>query len=172
MAGLIETLELKVNIQPKSSFPYAHNRNTAIWLGKNFPYEKAQQIIKWSIPYYKELHYIALSSKITPNVGIYDNNMYIGGSTKKALELGLQAWNLQELKKLLNVKSQEVFHEKINAKQSSEADQEISTSVKTQKKPQSKKSKKIKKLKEKKSPSKKPKKLKSPKSKKLKTKKQ
>lgn len=115
LAILAKDLGLNARIQPRGALPYSHNASTAIWLGKNFPYDKAIQMIRWGHGYYKELRYIALSDRATPATDRYDYDLFLGGSTKKALHLNLKAWSPADFRKLYRAKSQAAFHALIRA---------------------------------------------------------
>ena len=117
LAELIKSLDIDISATGRDTTPYTHNEHTAIWIGKEFPYKLAQQIIIWSQRYYSELRYIALSNFITPNIKRYDKNIYIGGSTQKALSLQLEPWSKADFKRLLKAKSQEQFRSYIQEKQ-------------------------------------------------------
>ena len=109
-------MDLAVRIQPRSRYPYSHNASTAIWLGVNFPHDKAIRMILWARNYYHELRYFALSDYVSPGTKRYDNDLFLGGSTRKALKLQLIPWLSKDFKKLKKVKSKQQLHELIRSK--------------------------------------------------------
>ncbi len=110
LAILASDLKLNARIQPPSAMPYSDNASTAIWLGTEFPYDKAIQMIRWGHNYYKELRYIALSDLASPATERYDYDLFLGGATKKALKLKLKAWSPADFRKLYRAKNQARFH--------------------------------------------------------------
>ena len=107
---LAKDLKLIGRVQPRGSLPYSHNTSTAVWLGLDFPHKKAITMILWARNYYKQLRYIALSDHASPYTDRYDNDLFIGGSTKKALKLKLQAWTKKDFRGLKKLKTKKQFH--------------------------------------------------------------
>jgi hypothetical protein len=117
MVILISDLKIPVSIQPPDAMPYSGNASAAVWVGEEFPYDKAIQILKWARNYYKELRYLALSDYASPGRGSVRKELFIGGSTETAVEkLSLRAWTDADWRKLDSVNSQEAFHALIRAK--------------------------------------------------------
>ena len=110
---LAKDIGLSPRILPRGPFPYSDNKNTAIWVGIDFPYKQAVQMILWSRKYFKELRYFALSDYVSSYTDRYDKNLFIGGSTRKALKLKLVAWTKKDFAKLKKIKSQKAFHKMI-----------------------------------------------------------
>ena len=102
---LAKDLKLIARVQPRGPFPYSHNSNTAVWLGVDFPHDKAIRMISWSRNYYRQLRYIALSDYVSSYTDRYDNDLFIGGSTRKALKLKLQPWTEKDFKRLKRVRN-------------------------------------------------------------------
>ncbi len=110
LAILVKDLKLIPIIQPRGSLPYSHNASASIWVGMEFPYKKAISMILWSRNYYTDLHYLALSDYVSPYTSRYDKDLFIGGSTRKALKLDLAPWTPKDFKKLKRIKSLKKFH--------------------------------------------------------------
>ena len=113
---LAKDLKLLARIQPRGPFPYSHNSSTAVWIGLDFPHAKAIRMISRSRNYYRQLRYLALSDHASPYTDRYDNDLFIGGSTKKALKLELQPWTGRDFKRLKRVKSKKQFHALIRSR--------------------------------------------------------
>ncbi len=107
---LAKDLGLPARVQPRGLLPYSHNASAAVWVGVNFPYDKAIRMLIWARNYYLELRYIAISDYVSPYTSRYDNDLFIGGSTSKALQLNLQPWRKADFKALKRIKSQKAFH--------------------------------------------------------------
>lgn len=122
MVILISDLKIPVSIQPPDAMPYSGNASAAVWVGEEFPYDKAIQILKWARNYYKELRYLALAEYASPGRNSVRKELFIGGSTETAVEkLKLRAWTDADWRKLDSVNSQEAFHALIRAKYPADA---------------------------------------------------
>lgn len=122
MVILISDLKIPVSIQPRDAMPYSGNASAAVWVGEEFPYDKAIQILKWARNYYRELRYLALSDYASPGRNSLRKELFIGGSTETAVEkLSLRAWTDADWRKLDSVNSQEAFHALIRAKYPTDA---------------------------------------------------
>ncbi len=111
-AILIEDLDVEVKIHPMLSVPYSSNGSAAIWVGVQFPFEKARDVIEISRKYYADLRYIALSDYRLENVPeSVHRELFIGGETKAALDLNLQAWDEKHFQKLRTVKTAKEFYQ-------------------------------------------------------------
>ena len=113
---LAKDLKLLARVQPRGPLPYSHNSSAAVWIGLDFPHDKAIRMISWSHNYYRQLRYLALSDHASPYTDRYDNNLFIGGSTKKALKLQLRPWTANDFKRLKRVKSKKRFHALIRSR--------------------------------------------------------
>ena len=113
---LAKDLNLIRRVQPRGLLPYSHNSSTAVWIGVDFPYKKAITMILWSRNYYKQLRYLALSDYASSYTDRYDNDLFIGGSTKKALKLKLQPWTERDFRRLKRIKSKKQFHALIRSR--------------------------------------------------------
>ena len=108
-------LNLYSRMQPPEASPYSDNALGAIWLGVDFPYDKAIKMILWSRNYFLELRYVALSDLVSSHTNIYDKDLYIGGSTRKALRIGLQPWTEKDFNYLKKITSKEQLHKFIRS---------------------------------------------------------
>ncbi len=116
MLILGKDLELHTRLQGRGALPYSDNDHTAVWVGVDFPFQKAVKLIGWSRNYYRELRYFALSDLVSPFTKRYDKDLFIGGATSKALELGLRAWTQRDFAKLGRVKTKAQFHRLIRSR--------------------------------------------------------
>lgn len=107
---LAKDLKLLARVQPRGPFPYSHNSSAAVWIGIDFPHDKAIRMILWSRNYYRQLRYLALSDYASSYTDRYDNDLFIGGSTKKALKLQLGPWTEKDFKALKRIKNKKKFH--------------------------------------------------------------
>lgn len=119
---------LIARIQPRSGLPYSHNESAAAWVGIDFPYNKAIRMILLSRKYYKHLRYIALSDYVSSYTDRYDNDLFIGGSTRKALKLNLKAWTEKDFKYVKKIKSNKKFHAFIRARYSKDTSKRVKKS--------------------------------------------
>lgn len=115
-AILLKELDLVVKIQPRSSLPYSSNASAAIWVGKNFPYDKAIKVIEISQRYYDDLRYVALSDYRQDPPSSVHEEIFIGGSTESALRLGLRAWTPEDFNALQGVSSSDELNAFIKAR--------------------------------------------------------
>jgi len=115
-AMLLRELDVVVKIQPQSDLPYSPNASTAIWVGTEFPYDRAIEVIRIVQDYYSELRYVALSNHGWNPPSSIHQEIFVGGSTEAALRLKLKAWSRQDFEALAKVKSQEAFHQFITAR--------------------------------------------------------
>lgn len=115
-AILLKELDLVVKIQPRGALPYSANASAAIWIGKDFPFDKAIQVIEISQRYYDDLRYVALSDyRQNPPDSVHEE-IFIGGSTESALRLGLRAWTPEDFNSLKQISSAEQLNEFIKAR--------------------------------------------------------
>lgn len=115
-AMMLRELDVVVKIQPQSELPYSAHASTAIWVGTEFPYDRAIEVIGIALKYYEELRYVALSNHgWNPPASIHQE-IFVGGSTEAALRLRLKAWSRQDFEALSKIKSQEAFHQFIAAR--------------------------------------------------------
>jgi len=106
---LVQDMGLDTAIAPVGDLEFAANASTAVWIGREFPFEKAIEVITISKRYYSELRYIALSDyKLDPPDSAH-YEIYVGGSTDTALRLGLKSWSDLDFKKLRAVQTREEY---------------------------------------------------------------
>ncbi|MBX7058940.1 MAG: hypothetical protein K1X75_12810 [Leptospirales bacterium] len=116
MRILISDLQLPAIILPPDDLPYSANASGAIWIGVEFPFDKAQQIIKWARNYYSELRYVALSDYSNPGAYRFQYELFIGGSTETAVrDLRLRAWTEADFRKLDQARNAEDFQSLIRS---------------------------------------------------------
>lgn len=115
-AILLKELDLVVKIQPRGALPYSSNGSTAIWIGKDFPFDKAIKVIDISQRYYDDLRYVALSDYRQSPPSAVHNEIFIGGSTESALRLGLLAWTPEDFNAIQSIGSSEELNEFIKAR--------------------------------------------------------
>lgn len=119
---LIGDLEIPAVILPPDDLPYSANASGAIWIGTEFPFERAQQIIQWARNYYTELRYVALSDYSNPSGARFRYELFIGGSTETAVErLRLRAWTEADFRKLAQARDREAFDAVIRSKYPADA---------------------------------------------------
>ncbi|MBI3394389.1 MAG: hypothetical protein HY042_00995 [Spirochaetia bacterium] len=113
-AILLEDMGVEVKVQPMSEMPYSSNGSAAVWVGTNFPFEKARDIIEVGRRYYTDLRYVALSDFRLRAPEQVHNELFVGGATETALfQLGLKAWDEKDFQKLKAVKTQKEFFQLI-----------------------------------------------------------
>ncbi len=110
LSVLVKDLGLIPRMQPPDAAPYSDNALGAVWVGIDFPFDKAIKIILWARNYYLELRFFALSDMVSKNTNIYNQDLYLGGSTRKALRLNLLPWTERDFQQLKKVTSKEQFH--------------------------------------------------------------
>lgn len=120
MAILLRDEKIKVRIRARDAVPFSSNASAAVWIGINFPYQKAIDVILLARNYYKDLRYLALSNKQSNPPDVVHYQIFIGGSTETALLQGLKAWQNKDFKKLKSIKNEEEFRALIRAKYSPE----------------------------------------------------
>ncbi len=113
---LLKELDLVVKIQPEGPLPYSSNGSAAIWVGKNFPFDRAIQVIEISQRYYDDLRYVALSDYRQDPPDSVHNEIFIGGATESALRLGLRAWTPEDFNALKKITSSEQLTDFIKAR--------------------------------------------------------
>lgn len=113
---LSNDLDIPARIQQADALPYSTNSSGAVWVGTQFPFEKAVKLIGWSHNYYLGLRYVALSDYVNQETSRYDEDLYIGGSTETAVtRLNLSAWQASDWQALGRVSNQEEFHSLIRS---------------------------------------------------------
>jgi hypothetical protein len=111
LALLLSDMKLRVRFEPPDEMPQSHLASASVWVGNQFPYDKAIDVISVARNYYKEMRYIALSEKSPAKpVSSVHNELFLGGSTETALRWNLKAWTENDFKALKKVKSQDEFH--------------------------------------------------------------
>lgn len=113
---LVKDLGLPVSISPHGPLPYSKSASGALWVGTEFPFDKAIAVLKFCRNYYPEWRYISLSDYTNPGLDKLSRELYVGGSTERALCMGLQTWTDREKQKLYATRSQASFHKMIRAK--------------------------------------------------------
>ena len=111
-----KSVKLKATILPKGALPYSENSNAALWIGTQFDYKKAIEVLRYCNNYYPAIRYIAFSD-IGPRDfrrGRYE--LFLGAPTDRALCLGLKPWTLREKRRLLLSRSREQFEKLIRSK--------------------------------------------------------
>ena len=93
----------------KRKNPYSDYAHTAVWIGKEFPYQKAIKMILWARNYYSQLRYIAFANDIKSLKKQDARYMYIGGKTKIAIQAGLKAWSNRDFRTLGKINSEKKF---------------------------------------------------------------
>lgn len=114
---LVRDLELPVTVAARTDLPYSENAQAALWIGTEFPWRKAIQVITDCRNYYPHIKYIALSDIRLidgQEPGRYD--LYLGAPTDRALCLGLEAWTVKQKQALLRSKTKAEFEERIRAR--------------------------------------------------------
>ncbi|MCR9141171.1 MAG: hypothetical protein NXI24_02895 [bacterium] len=113
---LANDLDIPAQIAEAEPLAYSANASGAVWVGTRFPYEKAIKLIGWSRNYYTGLRYVALSDYVNRSTSRFDQDLFIGGSTEKAvMKLNLRAWQDSDWRALSRAASQEDFHSIIRA---------------------------------------------------------
>ena len=106
---LIQDIGLDTAISPPGDLEFSANASAAVWLGKEFPYEKAIEVLLITKRYYTELRYIALSDYELDPPDSAHFEIYVGGSTDTAVRLRLKAWSNEDFQKLRSVQSREEY---------------------------------------------------------------
>ena len=123
LAILSTDLQLATRVQSRPYYPYSDNAYTAIWIGVDFPHDKASQMILWSKNYYQQIRYLALSDFVTPRTNRFRQNLFIGGSTRKALQLSLKPWSKSDFRKLKKIQNKKDFHSLVRSKYGNNLDE-------------------------------------------------
>lgn len=98
----------------KDQKTYALDRQESIWIGSRVPPAVASEAINIAISKWPQLKYLHLSDdgEDTPPDFVHDQ-IFIGGSSSTAEEIGLLKWTKGELRSLTNAKTIEDFHKLI-----------------------------------------------------------
>lgn len=116
MVYRMEELGLSADVDTGEELPFSSNASAAIWVGRDFPYEKAIQVILISREYYDDIRYIALSDYRLDPPDMVHREIYVGGSTASAVRLGLQAWDDDDFRSLESIKNRDDFVSLVKSK--------------------------------------------------------
>lgn len=105
-------VNFEVYHSPGEPFEFSSfNEHRAIWLGENVDIKLAQVIIKHSKQFYPHLRYIQLSYFDGMD---YDKQIYIGGSTKSAIEFNCIPLKDSDFNQMETFSDKSTFHAFIN----------------------------------------------------------
>lgn len=98
-----------------------HDRNEAVWVGYRVPVSEAVRAIRIAIEHWPHLKYFELSNDgAVPPDEIHDQ-LFVGGATETAIEDGLEAWTVEEIRALDEDMADRAFRSAIRAKYTSKA---------------------------------------------------
>jgi hypothetical protein len=93
-------------------------KHEAIWIGYRVPPNEAIEAIKIAVRKWPHLKYLHISSDDRDPPDYVNDQMFIGGASSAAKELGLKAWDPQEIENLDEGLSPDEFHSAIRSKYS------------------------------------------------------
>ncbi len=106
---LLEDAGLKATVLPRADVPFSNNASGTVWIGEEFPYNKALEVIRISLNYYPELRYVAFMDMQKGDQSDRKRIIQIAAPTEEALAVGLTAFSPKDLSRLLEVKSEDAF---------------------------------------------------------------
>jgi hypothetical protein len=99
--------------EDETDLEFKHNK--AIWLGYKVPLKTAKDVILTAIENYPHIEYIELSNRSVNNPPFYiHTQIFIGGSTKTAIDNGLKKVPLSDWDDIKNFKTLKQLHDFIN----------------------------------------------------------
>lgn len=117
MLILARDLDVQAQIREDYPLPYSPSASGGVWVGTDFPYEKAIKLIGWARNYYTGLRYVALSDRVHADQRRFDQELFIGGATEAAVgRLQLQTWTDSDWRALFRASSETEFHDVIRAR--------------------------------------------------------
>lgn len=88
----------------------ANAQHEAIWLGSEIPVKMATEVIKLAKSFYPHLKYIYLNDAEAGAPNVIKYQIFIGGATSTAKELGLKALQLSDFNTIYTIEDQRTLH--------------------------------------------------------------